>query len=295
MLRITIVIPNYQSGPVLERAIRSILDEGYPNLQLIVADACSTDESAEIIERYADCFDPAIRRRDDGQVDALNYAFRQATGEIHGWLCADDELLPGSLAEVAAMFEQDPSLDLVVGGCQHAYPDGSTTIFSVAKDHWRTLGVRNSFSQPSMFWKAALHRRVGELDASYQLAFDWDFWCRMRDAGARCGATRRVLSRYHFSGANKSSVGGRLHVDEATRIMRRYGPFGGRIALVYRFIYTQFDLRGCMDHPPTCSRLRRWAFQLTWEILGGILGRGWMKLYNWHFASLQERGLDWWT
>ena len=294
MLHISLVIPNFESGATLERALRSVLDQHYPALQLILADGDSQDESSEIIERYRDHFAPLIRRRDDGQVDALNYAFERATGELHGWLCADDELLPGSLAAVSALFERNPELEVVAGACEHCYPDGSRRVCPVEPWAWKALGARNTLNQPSVFWRAGLHRRLGALDPSFALAFDWDFWCRMRAAGARFTSTHAVLSRYYFSQSNKSSVGGRRHVEEGLRIVRRYGPFHGWLARAYQFLYTQFDLKGCMDLPPSSSAVRQRAYVLTWHVLRRTIGMEWLQLYNWHFAALQERGLDWW-
>ena len=294
MLRISLVIPNLNSGPTLERALTSVLHQRYPSLQLILADGGSSDESPAIIERYREHFDPLIRRRDSGQVDALNHAFERAAGDIHGWLCADDELLPGALAAVAALFARNPGLEVVAGASEHVYPDGTRRVYPVESWAWDALGARNTLNQPSVFWRAGLHRRIGVLDPSFTLAFDWDFWCRMRAAGARFAATHAVLSRYHFSTANKSSVGGRRHVDEGLRIVRRYGPFHGWLARAYQLIYTQFDLRGCMDQPPSASALRQRLYVLTWHALRRAIGLKWMALYNWHFAALQERGLDWW-
>ena len=108
---ISIVIPNFNSGPVLERCIKSLLDQNYPELQIIMADSCSNDESAATIERYAGAFNPLIREKDKGQADGLNKGFASARGQIFGWLCADDELLPGTLHHVAQAFKDDPDLE----------------------------------------------------------------------------------------------------------------------------------------------------------------------------------------
>lgn len=291
---ITLVIPNLNSGAVLERAIQSVLQQDHPEVQLILADGESTDVSRTIADRYCYRLDPLIRRRDGGQADALNHAFRNARGDIHGWLCADDELLPGALSHVAAMFEEDPRIDLVAGACERVYADGTHQNVPVSADAWELMGVRNGFDQPSVFWRSALKARIGELDTSYDLAFDWDFWCRMRAAQARLRITPRVLSRYYFSAGNKTSTGGTRHVDEGYRIVRRYGPYAGRIAAVYRMLYRHFDLPGCMDDPPSCSGARAMLYAITRAVLRPLIGERWLSAYNWHFASLQERRLKWW-
>src|SRR5579885_1698267 len=111
-LKFSIVIPNYNSGPVLERALRSLVSQHYPDLQLILIDAGSTDASREIIERYRPHLDTVVIEKDNGQADALNKGFARATGDVFGWLCADDELLPGALHHAAEIFSANPQADV---------------------------------------------------------------------------------------------------------------------------------------------------------------------------------------
>lgn len=294
MLKFTLVIPNLNSGATLERALQSVLHQNYPNLQLIMADGGSQDESQAIIRRYRQRFDPLIQKPDQGQAHALNQAFRSAHGDIYGWLCADDELLRGSLEHVRGIFEAHPEIDVVVGASERIFEDGSQERLHVRPDAWDLMPVRNSFDQPSVFWRARLHRRVGELDQQFDLAFDWDFWCRMKAAGARLHITDRVLARYHFTKDSKTSNGGSHHVRESFRIIHRYGPFRGALAHLYRFLYEKFDMHGCLDQPVSCSQTRLWLFRLTCLAIDCSIGSQWLHRYNWHFASLQERKLKWW-
>ena len=116
----------------------------------------------------------------------------------------------------------------------------------------------------------------------------------MRDVGAKIVTTDRVLSRYYFSDTNKCGSAGNLFAEEAYLLIRQHGPLDGRLARAFRFIYRHFDLKGCLDKPPTCSRLRYWLFLATMSYLHMRVGPDLMNRYNWHFASLQERGLRWW-
>jgi len=293
-LRISIVIPNFNSGEVLERAIRSLLNQDYPDLQLIVADGGSRDVSREILERYRAAFDVLISEKDAGQADGLNKGFAHANGEIYGWLCADDELMPGALSQVAEVFRRHPEADVVTGYCARIYPDGSPYHSPPDPQAWEKIHILDVIEQPSTFWKADLHRKLGRLDTSYHLAFDWDLWCRMRLAGARLATTEAVLSRYHFSATNKSGSAGELFAREAFRIIRKYGPLGGRLAYIFRFLYRHFDLKGCYDQPPTASRARLLAWGAVLHGLRALIGEELLYRYNWHFASCQQRNLKWW-
>ena len=292
-LRFSIVIPNYNSGAVIERAITSLLSQGYPELQLIVADGGSSDVSREIIGHYREYFDVILSEKDNGQADGLNKGFSHATGDLFGWLCADDELLPGALQYVADVFKKRPETDVVTGSCERVFEDGSTCVTNPYPDTWKRIGVHNVIEQPSTFWKAELHRKVGQLDTSYYLGFDWDFWARMRDVNACLVITKQVLSRYYFSDSNKCGTAGDLFAKEAFRLIRKHGPAWGWIAYVYRFIYRQFDLHGCFDNPPTCSDARYFFYKWTRRALGIAIGRRMLNMYNWHFASCQERGIQW--
>jgi len=294
MLTFSIVIPNFNSGVVLERCIRSLLAQEYPALQLIMADGGSTDESRAITERYRDRFDVVISEKDNGQADGINKGFAHARGDVVGWLCADDELLPGALEHVAGMFERNPDADVVNGACERHYPDGSTTIYKADADPWNVITVKDVIEQPSTFWRRALHERLAPLATDYYMAFDWDLWIRMRNAGAKLVTTDRVLSRYYFTEENKCGRAGNRFAEEAFRIIRQYGPHSGRLARVYRFLYKHFDLKGCYDRPVTCSRARWVAYWLTRAVLNLLIGPRLLNMYNWHFASCQERGLKWW-
>jgi glycosyltransferase involved in cell wall biosynthesis len=292
-LSFSIVIPNYNSGEVIERAICSLISQNYPHLQLIVADAGSNDSSRDIIQRYRNYFDTVITEKDHGQADGLNKGFSYARGDVFGWLCADDVLLPGALDHVADIFMKKPNADVVTGGCERVFEDGSTFITRADPDAFNKIGIQNLIEQPSTFWRAGLHRKIGPLDLGYYLGFDWDFWARMKNSHAHLATTDKVLSRYFFSNSNKCGRAGNLFAEEAFRLIRKYGPFFGALAYIYRFMYRHFDLKGCIDNPPACPKPRYLLYRMVRMMLRGLIGKTYLNMYNWHFASCQSRNLKW--
>jgi len=254
-------MPNFNSGKVIDRAIRSLISQDFPNLQIIVVDAESDDESRDIIEQYRPYFHTVIIEKDKGQV--------------------------------AKIFAQKPEIDIITGSCERIFEDGTSCITHPRQDALRIIGVQNMIEQPSTFWRTSLHHRTGLLDLSYYLGFDWDFWARMYKLGAKLETTERVLSRYYFSGDNKCSVAGNLFQQEAFRHIRKHGPLFGSLAYIYRFIYFQFDLKGCYDRPLKCSFLRYYAYRITRLLLKATIGSRLLNMYNWHFASCQHRNLKW--
>jgi len=293
--RFSVVVPHLNSGPALERGLQSLLAQTGVDLQTLVVDGGSTDESSETIERRREAIDVLIREPDEGYADALNKGFTRADGEIFGWLPADDELLPGALAAVAEVFAAHPDCDVVTGACERVYEDGTRQVCPPDPRAWDKISVQNVIEQTATFWRRELHQRVAPLDhRRFPYVADWDLWVRMKEAGARLRTTDRVLSRYHFTAHNQTSRAGRRFADEAFKLLRLRGPLGGLLAYVYRLLYHHFDLKGCYDSPPTCAPARRRVFVLVLRTLKVALGPRLVNMYNWHFAACQERGLKWW-
>lgn len=295
MTRFSLVVPHLNSGPLLERGLASILAQTGVTVQIIVVDGGSTDESRETIERHRRDIDVLITEPDEGYADALNKGFARADGEIFCWLAADDELLPGALAAVAETFAAHDDCDVTTGACERVFEDGTRLVCPPDPHAWEKIQVQNVIEQSATFWRRSLHQRLGPLDhRRFRYIADWDFWMRMRETGARLLTTERLLSRYHFSAQNLTSRAGRRFADEAFRLMRLRGPMGGLLAFVYRLLYLRFDLKGCYDQPPTCSRARARLFRIVLTALNRTIGPRLTNMYNWHFAACQERGLKWW-
>src|SRR5262249_33984020 len=112
---ISVVTPSYNQAAFLERTMRSVLDQGYPELEYVVQDGGSWDQTRELLERYRSRLTHAESVKDRGQAHAVNLGFRHTRGEIMAYLNSDDLLLPGSLAYVARFFAAHPEVDVVYG------------------------------------------------------------------------------------------------------------------------------------------------------------------------------------
>ena len=120
--RISIVTPSFNQGRFIEETILSVLGQGYPNLEYIVIDGGSTDETGAVLERYRDQLDHVVSEKDDGQSHAINKGMAIATGEILTWLNSDDMLAPGALFAMAIAFAT--SRAEIVAGIAEIYRDG---------------------------------------------------------------------------------------------------------------------------------------------------------------------------
>lgn len=197
--RITVVVPSFNQDQYLERTLRSVLDQNYPNLELIVMDGGSTDGSVAIIERYAEGIDYWVSEKDNGQTDALARGFARSTGDIQCWLNSDDLHEPGVLFRVAEYFEAHPEVDAVYGST--VWIDANDRPLRVHHEipfnRFIWLHTYNYIPGMSMFWRRAIYERVGGLDPSFNLAMDADLWSRISRVG-RIGHVREIWSRMRF-------------------------------------------------------------------------------------------------
>jgi len=184
--RVSIVTPSYQQAPFLEETIRSVLLQGYPDLEYLIIDGGSSDGSVEIIRRYEPWLTYWVSEPDEGQSEALNKGFQRATGAIVAWLNSDDWYLPGILPERVAEFVYDPTLALVYGDCHRVNEAGERI------NTWRTGPLTASsllmdgpqIPQQSTFIRAAALSAVGGIDRRLHYVMDFTLWLRLSLVGA---------------------------------------------------------------------------------------------------------------
>ena len=232
--RVTIVTPSYQQAEFLEETLRSVILQGYPDLEYFVVDGGSTDGSVEIIERYAPWITRWVSEPDDGQSDAINKGFRWATGSILGWLNSDDTYTPGALEGVARAMTRSGA-DIVLGAMDKIQFGEGEPAFVKRSVPWegeafhpfpilaRGAAPAFHFYQPSMFWARELWEDTGGLDERYHYVMDME-WCnRALATGATLEMVPDVWTRFALHGGSKSQD--LTHRQQAERITmyRRLG------------------------------------------------------------------------
>jgi glycosyltransferase involved in cell wall biosynthesis len=180
---ISLVTCSYQQAPYLEATLRSVLAQNYPALQYIVIDGGSTDGSVDIIKRYSGSLAAWVSESDRGQTDALIKGFARAGGDICGWLCSDDLLLPGALHAVGEFFARRQDELAVYGDA--LWIDAAGRFLRPKKEipfnRFVFLYDHNYIPQPSTFWRRELYTAVGGLDRAFNLAMDGDLWQRFAE------------------------------------------------------------------------------------------------------------------
>jgi glycosyltransferase involved in cell wall biosynthesis len=176
----TIVTPSFNQGRFLERTIRSVLEQGYPNLEYIVMDGGSTDDSVEIIERYADRLAYWASGPDGGQSAAINSGWRMAHGEIIAWQNSDDVYLPGALHAAGRAFLEHAETAIVYGQTRRVDVDGRPLGIMGSPYKARTLLYSHQLIPlTSAFFRRSAVEAVGSLDESLHYSMDLDLFLRL--------------------------------------------------------------------------------------------------------------------
>lgn len=206
---IALVTPNYNCGAYLERTLKSVLDQGYPDLAYHIQDGASTDNSCRILEQYSDRITSWESIRDRGQADAINRGFGHlGEAPLMGWLNSDDVLLPGALACVGEYFARHPDVDVVYG--HRLLIDSGDRIINrwILPPHDdEVIAWADFIPQETMFWRRSIWERAGgRIDDSFQFAMDWDLILRFRRAGARFARLPRLLGAFRITDQQKTSA-----------------------------------------------------------------------------------------
>ena len=256
--RISIVIVNYNLADYLETAFRSVVDQGYPNLELIVVDGGSTDGSVEIIKKYDEHITWWVSEADEGQGHAIEKGFAKATGEIMAWLNSDDRYHHRALWEVGKIFSQCSEVDGLMGYPTEYEPDGAT-INRIALpwarwSKWRYLTYDFQYiMQESTFWRRSLWEEAGaKLDRS-KLAIDMELWARFF-RHAKLYTTMTLLGGFRQRGDRQASIAHRdRYLQEAGEIIKterkRLSPAMRAWLSIQRYLAIPFGICFFLDIP----------------------------------------------
>jgi glycosyltransferase involved in cell wall biosynthesis len=201
--RLSIITPSLNQGQFIERTIRSVLDQGYENLEYLIVDGGSTDSTVETIRRYEDRIAWWITEPDAGQTDALNKGLARATGEVIAYINSDDYYLPGAF-ETAVGILQESGASWMAGAARFVDEDDRlreiwrprppwTYESTIRGRHWWALAPW-SVPQPSAFWTRELQEKMGPFRLDLDYVFDTEFFLRLVYAGHYPELTDQELS-----------------------------------------------------------------------------------------------------
>jgi glycosyltransferase involved in cell wall biosynthesis len=221
---VTIVTPSYNQGQFIRETIESVLTQDYPNIEYIVTDGASTDNTAEVVAPYLDRL-TFFSEKDRGQTHAINKGFALARGEIVAWLNSDDIFLPGAISRAVTALQNDPSLGMVYGeGYQMDAAGNVTSRFQATQrfDLWRLTHLSDYILQQTVFFRKSALDAVGPLDESLYYVMDWEIFIRI---GKRfsIGYIPEYMGSIREYETAKTFSGGGKRIREIAQMLRRHG------------------------------------------------------------------------
>ncbi len=256
--KISVITPSYNQGAFLEQTIRSVLLQRYPNLEYIIIDGGSADNSVAVIRKYEPWLSYWVSETDRGQSQAINKGFAKASGQIICWLNSDDYFMPGALQTVSEILA-DGSGNYALGGhCLKVYSDGRPPVILEGRyeNRRRLLQFWKGYQmhQPSIFWRREMFEKVGLLDEDSHYIMDFDYWTRI---SKHCDFINvdRILACCNFHEDAKSwGEYRRIHAD-----LKKYAHLYWGSKLSTEFWRLQASMMNHFVFQPKIRQIRRLA------------------------------------
>jgi glycosyltransferase involved in cell wall biosynthesis len=265
--RLSVITPSFNQGQFIEETIRSILLQGYPNLEYFIMDGGSTDGSVEIIEKYSPWLSHWVSQTDRGQSDAINRGLTLASGDFATWINSDDLLSKNALVEHASRIGVAPDT-VYVGNCIIIDETGKVlsshrgTVQSLedlvrVKTVWYAGG---HIVQPEVMFPRELYLTVGGLDCNNQFTMDFDLWGKFFLAGARFQYTDIDFAMFRLQPNQKIQDGltvARSLVESAKKLVYQAKAFSENVKQTILAELDAFEAAYPDEHWKATGRLAR--------------------------------------
>jgi glycosyltransferase involved in cell wall biosynthesis len=220
--KISIITPSYNQGQFLEETILSVLNQDYDNIEYIVIDGGSTDNSVDIIKKYEDRLTYWVSEKDNGQSDAINKGFKMATGDYIGWLNSDDFYTPGAILKLVGNIDDESVLYYAILG--YCNIDGRHEVLEKYDENMtfdKLLNSKSFTNQPGSFYKKSTLKEVGYLDEKLHFVMDVDLWLNLLSKG-KAKFIPFVMAYLRWHSESKSCSKRLRDVKESYSVFKKY-------------------------------------------------------------------------
>lgn len=263
-LKISIITPSYNQAQFLEETIQSVINQNYSNIEYIIIDGGSIDNSVEIIKKYKSYLTYWVSEKDNGQSEAINKGFKKASGNIICWLNSDDIFMPGALQNIEKCFKADPGLDFVNGASVIIDKNSNiiTGLFILKqKKRYARHGIYY-VNQPAMFWKREIFKTIGLLKEDYQASMDREFLIRIFEKNYKIGHINQIIAGFRIHSLAKSAGGPenkKYFKRDKEELFKIYnGYYRQEPQLMYKVLYGLEKLQKGLY-------FKKWLFTLKWK------------------------------
>lgn len=230
--KISIVIPSYNKVAYIESTLHSIINQEYPNLEVIIQDGGSTDGSVEVIKRYANNFPKIfqwISKKDKGQLDAINKGLEKSSGEILTFINADDVYKSGALLEVGRYFMKHSDTPWVTGYGDIINENGKiiwrmVTLyknFLISINRFSNLLAFNFITQPATFVSSGAYRGFGPFSGNKNYVMEYALWLKLGEISMP-HVIKKTLASFRLTKDNISSTAAKELLKIDNQLVERY-------------------------------------------------------------------------
>lgn len=233
-MKVSIITPSFNQGRFIERTLQSVASQSGAEIEHVVFDGGSTDDTVEILKRFSP---PAhwVSKKDKGQANAVNQGILATDGDVIGWLNSDDIYYPGAIARVIAFFEAHPEIDLVYGMADHTdVEDHAFEPYPTEPWNFERLKETCYICQPALFFRRRVVEKYGLLNESLHYCMDFEYWLRLGKDGARFAYLEEKLAGSRMYSENKTMS---AKVKVAQEINGVFKKLFGQVPDVWLFNY----------------------------------------------------------
>jgi len=285
--RISIVTPSYNQGQFIEETIRSVLLQGYPNLEYIIVDGGSIDGSVGIIKKYEPWLTYWVSENDRGQAHAINKGFARSTGEIMAWINSDDYYSPGVFKILAKTFSQNDTQ--WIGGNIYVVQKNGVVKNRVRKNPMQIYEwlLANPIFQPGVFWRRSLWINSGGVDEDMDYSFDYDLWMKFIQVQPFPMWLDHFLATFRIHESSKTGIAFSLFERENQIIYQRYRKNFSRR---HRFQAWKYNKERQAEH---YLSITDFSEPLHKKICLGVILAPWLVFKRYFYYKVKHILLNW--